>query len=91
MNGDIRNCIAALADDEDLVAKWQDIQNRLNVYEIGEDGQIKEWYHENKLGDFGQFHHRLRMMIPQTQQYLHLCFCNIPFFRHNNPPVRLIR
>ena len=48
----------ALGIDNELVAKWQDIQNRLNVYEIGEDGQIKEWYHEKKLGEFGQFHHR---------------------------------
>ena len=48
----------ALGIDNEFVAKWQDIQNRLNVYEIGEDGQIKEWYHEKKLGEFGQFHHR---------------------------------
>ena len=34
------------------------IQQRLKVYETGDDGQIKEWYHEKKLGDFGEFHHR---------------------------------
>lgn len=48
----------ALGVDEDLVIKWQGIQNKLNVYEIGEDGQIKEWYHENKLGEMGEHHHR---------------------------------
>ncbi len=48
----------ALGVDADFVEKWQDIQNRLNVYEIGDDGQIKEWYHEKKLGDYGEFHHR---------------------------------
>jgi hypothetical protein len=48
----------ALNVDADLVEKWQDIQSKLKVYEIGEDGQIKEWYHEKKLGEFGQHHHR---------------------------------
>ena len=48
----------ALGVDEDLISKWVDIQSKLNVYEIGEDGQIKEWYHEKKLGEFGQHHHR---------------------------------
>ena len=48
----------ALDIDADLIEKWQDIQNKLKVYEIGEDGQIKEWYHEKKLGEFGQHHHR---------------------------------
>lgn len=53
----IKSAIALGVDDE-FVAKWQDIQNKLKVYEIGEDGQIKEWYHENKLGDYGEIHHR---------------------------------
>ncbi len=48
----------ALNVDADLVEKWQKLQDRLNVYEIGDDGQIKEWYHEKKLGDYGEFHHR---------------------------------
>ncbi len=48
----------ALDVDADLITKWQDIQSKLKVYEIGEDGQIKEWYHEKKLGDFGEIHHR---------------------------------
>lgn len=48
----------ALGVDDELVAKWQDIQNKLKIYEIGDDGQIKEWYHETKLGEIGQTHHR---------------------------------
>ena len=44
--------------DNDLVEKWKEIQQKLKVYEIGDDGQIKEWYHEKKLGEFGQHHHR---------------------------------
>ena len=48
----------ALDVDADLITEWQDIQSKLKVYEIGEDGQIKEWYHEKKLGDFGEIHHR---------------------------------
>lgn len=48
----------ALNFDNDLVEKWKEIQEKLKVYEIGDDGQIKEWYHEKKLGEFGQHHHR---------------------------------
>ena len=44
--------------DEDYITKWQDIQSKLKVYEIGDDGQIKEWYHETKLGEIGETHHR---------------------------------
>ncbi len=48
----------ALGIDEDYITKWQDIQSKLKVYEIGDDGQIKEWYHETKLGEIGETHHR---------------------------------
>lgn len=48
----------ALGIDDDFITKWQDIQSKLKVYEIGEDGQIKEWYHETKLGEIGETHHR---------------------------------
>ena len=44
--------------DSDLIEKWEDIKTRLKVYEIGDQGQIKEWYHETKLGEFNQFRHR---------------------------------
>lgn len=48
----------ALNTDENLIEKWQNIQTKLKVYEIGDDGQIKEWYHETKLGEIGENHHR---------------------------------
>ncbi len=48
----------ALNIDNEFIEKWQDIQSKLKVYEIGEDGQIKEWYHEKKLGEIGELHHR---------------------------------
>ena len=48
----------ALGIDDDYITKWQDIQSKLKVYEIGDDGQIKEWYHETKLGEIGETHHR---------------------------------
>lgn len=34
------------------------ILDKLKPIEIGENGQIKEWYHEKRLGSFGQKHHR---------------------------------
>ncbi len=48
----------ALCADGDLCEKWLNIQSQLKPYEIGEDGQIKEWYHETKLGEIGQKNHR---------------------------------
>ena len=48
----------ALNADPDLVAKWNDILSRLHPIEIGESGQIKEWYHEKKLGEIGEKGHR---------------------------------
>lgn len=48
----------ALNVDSDLCEKWSDIQSKLKPYEIGADGQIKEWYHENHLGEIGERHHR---------------------------------
>lgn len=44
--------------DDDLREKWSEIQSKLKPYEIGADGQIKEWYHENHLGEIGERHHR---------------------------------
>lgn len=52
------NSAKALNVDNDLCEKWQDIQSKLKPYEIGADGQIKEWYHENHLGEIGEHHHR---------------------------------
>lgn len=48
----------ALNVDNELCEKWSDIQSKLKPYEIGADGQIKEWYHENYLGEIGERHHR---------------------------------
>ena len=44
--------------DEELCEKWVGILLQLKPYEIGADGQIKEWYHEEHLGEIGQKHHR---------------------------------
>ncbi len=48
----------ALGVDDKLIAKWLDIQSKLKPYEIGEDGQVKEWYFEKHLGEYGEHHHR---------------------------------
>ncbi|MDE6565929.1 MAG: hypothetical protein K2L47_02540, partial [Clostridia bacterium] len=44
--------------DSDLVQELESKIEKLNPIEIGEDGQIKEWYIETKLGKIGQTHHR---------------------------------
>ncbi len=44
--------------DEDLVKELEIIKEKLNPIEIGDSGQIKEWYHETILGKIGQTHHR---------------------------------
>ncbi|MCH5171161.1 MAG: glycoside hydrolase family 95 protein [Oscillospiraceae bacterium] len=48
----------ALSIDGDLCENWLNIQSQLKPYEIGDDGQIKEWYHETTLGSIGQKNHR---------------------------------
>ncbi|MEY8675828.1 glycoside hydrolase N-terminal domain-containing protein [Thomasclavelia cocleata] len=40
----------ALGVDADLSAQWKELQNKLDPIEIGDDGQIKEWYSETTLG-----------------------------------------
>lgn len=35
--------------DADKVAKWKDTQSKLDPIQIGDDGQIKEWYEETTL------------------------------------------
>lgn len=47
-----------LGEDEALIQKWQDTQDRLAPIEIGESGQIKEWYNETTLGSIGDRGHR---------------------------------
>lgn len=36
--------------DADLVAQWKKIKERLAPVEVGDSGQIKEWYHETTIG-----------------------------------------
>lgn len=36
--------------DQALTTTWKDTQSKLNPIDIGEDGQIKEWYEETTLG-----------------------------------------
>ena len=44
--------------DADRVKAWKDILARMQPIEIGESGQIKEWYHEKALGEIGEKGHR---------------------------------
>lgn len=44
--------------DSDLVQELDGKIAKLNPIEIGDDGQIKEWYFESKLGKIGETHHR---------------------------------
>lgn len=48
----------ALETDADKAAHWTSIAERLHPIEIGDSGQIKEWYHETVLGSVGVKHHR---------------------------------
>ncbi len=70
----------ALGIDDDLIAKWQDIQSKLKPYEIGEDGQVKEWYFEKRLGEYGQHHHR------HMSHLLGVFPCNVVNW-HENPDI----
>lgn len=71
---------AALNKDIELQKEWQEIKEQLKPYEIGEDGQIKEWYHEKHLGEFGQLHHR------HMSHLLGLFPCNVINW-HDNPDL----
>jgi len=44
--------------DADLVPIWRENMTRFKAIEIGEDGQIKEWCNEKKLGELGEKYHR---------------------------------
>ena len=55
------DCITAaetLGVDEDLVKTWKENQSRLAPIEVGDSGQIKEWYNETTLGSIGDRGHR---------------------------------
>ncbi len=47
-----------LGKDGEFAGELQNAIEKLNPIEIGESGQIKEWYCETKLGQIGQTHHR---------------------------------
>lgn len=44
--------------DKDKAAQWRERQAKLKPIEIGDSGQIKEWYTETTLGSMGQKGHR---------------------------------
>lgn len=44
--------------DADKVAQWKDTQSKLDPIQIGDSGQIKEWYEETTLGSIGERGHR---------------------------------
>ena len=47
-----------LGKDEDKAKEWRQRQEKLKPIEIGESGQIKEWYTETTLGSMGEKGHR---------------------------------
>lgn len=47
-----------LGKDADKVKEWRERQAKLKPIEIGDSGQIKEWYTETTLGSMGQKGHR---------------------------------
>lgn len=48
----------ALGVDEEYVEKWKATRERLAPIEIGESGQVKEWFAEKALGSMGERNHR---------------------------------
>lgn len=55
------DCITAaetLGVDADLAEIWKENQSRLAPIEVGDSGQIKEWYTETTLGSMGERGHR---------------------------------
>lgn len=55
---DVTESAKALGVDEAQTAHRLELMEKLNPIEIGESGQIKEWYHETVLGKIGQPQHR---------------------------------
>lgn len=55
---DVIDASAALGVDAQKRMHRKEILEKLRPIEIGESGQIKEWYHETVLGKIGQKHHR---------------------------------
>ena len=55
---DVTESAKALGIDEEKTAHRLEIMEKLRPIEIGESGQIKEWYHEKALGTIGERQHR---------------------------------
>ena len=55
---DVTESAKALGVDEEKTAHRLEIMEKLRPIEIGESGQIKEWYHEGALGSVGAKYHR---------------------------------
>lgn len=68
----------ALGIDAEKTAHRLEIMEKLRPIEIGESGQIKEWYHEGALGSVGAKHHR------HLSHLLGLYPCNL-MDAHKNP------
>ena len=77
---DTINSAKALNIDDEFVNKCEEIKAKLKPYEIGADNQIKEWYHEEKLGEIGEKHHR------HMSHLLGLFPCNVINW-YNNPEL----
>jgi len=55
---DVITAAETLGVDADKVAEWKETQSRLAPVEVGDSGQIKEWYTETTLGSIGERGHR---------------------------------
>ena len=55
---DVIDAASILGEDEDKIEEWVEVLSRLKPLEIGESGQILEWYHEEQLGSVGEKKHR---------------------------------
>ena len=59
MYEDVITAAKLVGEDPEKIEKWEDIQRNLKgPIEIGDSGQIKEWYEETTLGSMGQKGHR---------------------------------
>ncbi|MGG7057363.1 glycosyl hydrolase family 95 catalytic domain-containing protein [Clostridium tertium] len=59
MYEDVITAAKLVGEDQEKIEKWENIQKNLKgPIEIGDSGQIKEWYEETTLGSMGQKGHR---------------------------------
>lgn len=55
---DVIDAATRLGEDQDKIDEWKEVLSKLYPIEIGESGQILEWYHEKELGSEGEKRHR---------------------------------